>query len=627
MEIRKKVLCAAGGILTALFLLASPAFAMTATTNVGTYVYIRSRATQNSPQLGILIPGQTVEVIGRVGGWTKVQRGSVTGYIKSSLLTTVGAAGSSAGGSSYGTQTGSAGTSVSGTGSAAYGALTAASGYVTPRGKQNVNIRYSASTRTARISVLIHGRTAQVLGKQGGWYQVTANGVTGFVRADVVRLTNSPSSGTGTGTGYTQTNAGTGSSAGNTQTSAGTGSGAGNTQTNTGTGNGSGNDAAGTGTGTGEETPADGNGSENAGNTPSVEDQIPEEDISSVNPSGSQGGNNSGSEQQEEGNTSSSSGSQGENGSPDSSQEQGNTGSDSSSSSQEQGNTGSDSSSSSQEQGSTGNGSSSSSEGQNGDAESTSSSSESGGNAADGQNEGNTGDASGQPGTGSNPPLVAETVDLIPEEEYDGDLIEVGDIGIVTTQLLPVRTAPNGAAKKLGYEVCDAKVAVLGIEDGFFKISFYGNIGYIDSDYVSFDTARYPDLTKDEPDYSPVTGDNVRYNATETEIRMMAAIVQREVGGCSRECKIAVASVILNQVDSDLFPDTVTRVLASSGWGKKGVGTKYYQIYYSQEGPTAGCVEAVRAALAGENPVEDMVAFHAKQGGDGIYIDDIRFYK
>lgn len=54
--------------------------------DVDTYLYVRSRPTTQSEWIGKLYPGYAAKIIGPVGEWTKVQSGSITGYVYSEYI-------------------------------------------------------------------------------------------------------------------------------------------------------------------------------------------------------------------------------------------------------------------------------------------------------------------------------------------------------------------------------------------------------------------------------------------------------------------------------------------------------------------------------------------------------------
>ena len=53
--------------------------------NVQSFLYIRSEPTTDSEWVGKLYPDNAANILGPVGEWTKVQSGSVSGYVYSGL--------------------------------------------------------------------------------------------------------------------------------------------------------------------------------------------------------------------------------------------------------------------------------------------------------------------------------------------------------------------------------------------------------------------------------------------------------------------------------------------------------------------------------------------------------------
>lgn len=90
------------------------------------------------------------------------------------------------------------------------------------------------------------------------------------------------------------------------------------------------------------------------------------------------------------------------------------------------------------------------------------------------------------------------------------------------------------------------------------------------------------------------------------ELRMIEAVVMHEVGYCSRESMIAVTHVILNRVESPLFPDTVEEVLHQNG--------QFTAIhnYYDHEIPVSYTVhKAVRDAVRMKDTTNGALYFYA----------------
>lgn len=100
------------------------------------------------------------------------------------------------------------------------------------------------------------------------------------------------------------------------------------------------------------------------------------------------------------------------------------------------------------------------------------------------------------------------------------------------------------------------------------------------------------------------TGDNTTGSDTSgggtvnaSDVAMLAALIQCEAGGESYEGKLAVASVVMNRVDSSYFPDTVVGVIYQSGQFSPVASGRFAVVLSS--GADASCVQAATEVLAG----------------------------
>lgn len=98
----------------------------------------------------------------------------------------------------------------------------------------------------------------------------------------------------------------------------------------------------------------------------------------------------------------------------------------------------------------------------------------------------------------------------------------------------------------------------------------------------------------------------------EDELEVLQRIVEAEAGSEDEEGKLLVANVILNRVDSESFPETVTEVVFQES---KGVAQfspvasgRYYSVEVSPE-----TVAAVERALAGEDISEGALYFASRK--------------
>ena len=78
--------------------------------------------------------------------------------------------------------------------------------------------------------------------------------------------------------------------------------------------------------------------------------------------------------------------------------------------------------------------------------------------------------------------------------------------------------------------------------------TFHESVRYQNSSYHQEEKQIVEEVIEPEP--TPVQ------TYTEDELYMMSHLIMGEAGGQSRECKIAVGSVVLNRVKSDRFPKT-----------------------------------------------------------------------
>ena len=100
---------------------------------------------------------------------------------------------------------------------------------------------------------------------------------------------------------------------------------------------------------------------------------------------------------------------------------------------------------------------------------------------------------------------------------------------------------------------------------------------------------------------------------------IIARVVQGEAGACPVEHQIAVAAVVVNRINSELFPSTAREVVAQPG--------QYTTLYLRGFDRTSrACYEAAKVALDGTDEVPDDVIWQAQfpQGAEvwwASYVD------
>lgn len=86
---------------------------------------------------------------------------------------------------------------------------------------------------------------------------------------------------------------------------------------------------------------------------------------------------------------------------------------------------------------------------------------------------------------------------------------------------------------------------------------------------------------------------------------IIARVVQGEAGACPVEHQIAVAAVVVNRINSEMFPNTAREVVAQPG--------QYTTLYLRGFDRTSrACYEAAKIALDGTDEVPDDVIWQAQ---------------
>lgn len=105
------------------------------------------------------------------------------------------------------------------------------------------------------------------------------------------------------------------------------------------------------------------------------------------------------------------------------------------------------------------------------------------------------------------------------------------------------------------------------------------------------------------------------YNLSEQDLEALLRIVEAEAGGEDEEGKLLVANVVLNRMESDKFPDTVSEVVFQRDNGVTQFSPvnngRYWTVEISEE-----TVNAVERALEGEDISQGALYFAARKHAD-----------
>lgn len=107
----------------------------------------------------------------------------------------------------------------------------------------------------------------------------------------------------------------------------------------------------------------------------------------------------------------------------------------------------------------------------------------------------------------------------------------------------------------------------------------------------------------------------LKYNLCEEDYDILLRIVEAEAGGEDEEGKLLVANVVLNRVNSDQFPDTVSEVVLQESKGVTQFSPvssgSIWKVTVSEE-----TKEAVARALGGEDISQGALYFAARKYAD-----------
>lgn len=211
---------------------------------------------------------------------------------------------------------------------------------------------------------------------------------------------------------------------------------------------------------------------------------------------------------------------------------------------------------------------------------------------------------------------------------------EVGEtIATVEAEALRVRKEPSEDAGVYGLLELDSQYEVVEELEGWVAIEYGKYTGYISSEFVSLEFFLEEGETMEqirEREYllalekAQLTTNLGALPGTEEEVMLLAALIQCEAGNQSYEGKVGVGAVVCNRVRSSRFPGTVAEVIyAPSQFTPAGNGKLASRL---SAGVSDECVQAARAALAGETTVGDALYFRRAGNKAGYILGDHVFY-
>lgn len=211
------------------------------------------------------------------------------------------------------------------------------------------------------------------------------------------------------------------------------------------------------------------------------------------------------------------------------------------------------------------------------------------------------------------------------------------DVGITTAtvnaELLKVRMEPDTKADIYGVLAKDEIVEVMDTdEEGWVRINFEGEDGFVSSEYVSIDfkidfgeTMEAIEARKEAEREAKRHQNYGEYTTDADTTLLLAALIQCEAGGESYEGQLAVGAVVMNRVRSGAYPDTIHGVIYASGQFTPAQSGKVNRVYESGK-IKESCIQAAQEALSGVSNVGDLTHFRRNNGREGLVIGNHVFY-
>lgn len=113
---------------------------------------------------------------------------------------------------------------------------------------------------------------------------------------------------------------------------------------------------------------------------------------------------------------------------------------------------------------------------------------------------------------------------------------------------------------------------------------------------------------------------------TEGDRKLLANIIYCEAGNQSFEGQLAVGAVVINRVESSVFPDTIVGVIYQNNQFSP-VKSGRLALALANDSATETCYQAADAAMAGQSNVGNCLFFRTQIPGlNGIFLGDHVFY-
>ena len=169
--------------------------------------------------------------------------------------------------------------------------------------------------------------------------------------------------------------------------------------------------------------------------------------------------------------------------------------------------------------------------------------------------------------------------------------------------------------------------------DEWIAVEYGGALGYISADYVTLEfTVDHGETMEEIKErerrelrefQKMIASEGASYIGTTDEM-LLAALIQCEAACQPYEGQVAVGAVVMNRVNSGGYPNTIAGVIYASGQFTPTRSNRVETL--AVNGVKDSCLQAARAAMAGESPVGGATHFRRAGNHDGIVIGDHVFW-
>ena len=169
--------------------------------------------------------------------------------------------------------------------------------------------------------------------------------------------------------------------------------------------------------------------------------------------------------------------------------------------------------------------------------------------------------------------------------------------------------------------------------DEWIAVEYGGELGYINADYVTMDfRVDYGETMEEIKErerrerrefQQMIVSEGTSFIGTTDEM-LLAALIQCEAACQPYEGQVAVGAVVMNRVNSPAYPNTIAGVIYASGQFTPTRSDRVETL--AVEGVKDSCLQAARAAMAGETTVGGALHFRRAGNHEGIIIGDHVFW-